>query len=67
MSDEKKITIEELEDLLEGGSQKTSFFSLSNLFATVVLYWHWFLLSLVAFIAGAWLYERHEQRKLAEK
>lgn len=61
MSDEKKITIEELEDLLEGGSQKTSFFSLSNLFATVVLYWHWFLLSLVAFIAGAWLYLRYTE------
>ena len=61
MSDEKKITIEELEDLLEGGSQKSSFFSLSNLFATVVLYWHWFLLSLVAFIAGAWLYLRYTE------
>ena len=61
MSDEKKITIEELEDLLEGGSQKSSFFSLSNLFATVVLYWHWFLLSLVVFIAGAWLYLRYTE------
>ena len=61
MSDEKKITIEELEDLLEGTSQKTSFFSLSNLFATVVLYWHWFLLSLVVFVAGAWLYLRYTE------
>ena len=61
MSDEKKISIEELEDLIEGGSRKSSFFSFANLFAVLVLNWHWFVLSLVAFVAGAWLYLRYTE------
>ena len=59
--DEKKITIEELEDLIEGSSRKSSFFSFANLFAVLVLNWHWFLLSLVAFVAGSWLYLRYTE------
>lgn len=61
MSDEKKISLEELEDLIEGSNQKSSFFSFANLFAMLVLNWHWFLLSLIAFIAGAWLYLRYTE------
>lgn len=59
--DEKRISLEELEDLIEGGEKKSSFFSLSNLFAMAVLNWHWFLLSLVAFVAAAWLYLRYAE------
>ena len=61
MSDEKKISLEELEDLLEGSEHKSSFFSFANLFAMLVLNWHWFLLSLITFIAGAWLYLRYTE------
>ena len=60
-SDEKKISIEELEDLIEGAGRKSSFFSFANLFAVLVLNWHWFVLSLVAFVAGAWLYLRYTE------
>ena len=60
-SDEKKISIEELEDLIEGSERKSSFFSFANLFAVLVLNWHWFVLSLVAFVAGAWLYLRYTE------
>lgn len=61
MIEEKKISLEELEDLLEGSNQKSSFFSFANLFAMLVLNWHWFLLSLIAFVAGAWLYLRYTE------
>ena len=50
MSEEKKISREELENLLEDvqeGPQKNSWFSLPNLFALLVLNWQWFLLSLI--------------------
>ena len=50
MSEEKKISLDELEDLLEDAqdSPKTnSWFSLPNLFALLVLNWQWFLLSLI--------------------
>ncbi len=59
--DEKKISIEELENLIEGSERKSSFFSFANLFAVLVLNWHWFLLSLIAFVAGAWLYLRYTE------
>lgn len=59
--DEKRISLEELEDLMEGTEKKSSFFSLSNLFAMVVLNWHWFLLSLLAFVTVAWLYLRYTE------
>ena len=61
MSDEKKISIEELEDLIEESEHKSSFFSFANLFAVLVLNWHWFLLSLVVFVAGAWLYMKYTE------
>ncbi len=61
MIEEKKISLEELEDLIEGSDQKSSFFSFANLFAMLVLNWHWFLLSLIAFIASAWLYLRYTE------
>lgn len=59
--EEKKISLEELEDLIEGRAHKSSFFSFANLFAVLVLNWHWFLLSLIAFVAGAWLYLRYTE------
>ena len=62
MSDEKKITIEDLEELLEedagGGRGRLNF---QNIFATLVLNWHWFLLSLIIFICGALIYLRYTE------
>ena len=63
MSDEKKISLGEIEDLLEEGQdgKSTSWFSLSNLFAVLVLNWQWFLLSLIIFVCGAFIYLRYAE------
>ena len=48
MSDEKKITLEELENLLEDESGSgNSGLNFQTIFAALVLNWQWFLLSLV--------------------
>ena len=49
MSDEKKITLEDLEDLLEedGGGTGRKRLNFQTIFAALVLNWHWFLLSLI--------------------
>ena len=63
MSDEKKITLEELEDLLEedaGGTGRSSL-NFQTIFAALVLNWHWFLLSLIIFISGALIYLRYAE------
>ena len=57
MSDEKKISPDELEGIEEQEGQ--SFFSLQNLFTMFVLNWQWFLLSLFIFVCGALLYLRY--------
>ena len=63
MSDEKKISLDELEDLLEGGQdgKSNSWFNLPNLFATLVLNWQWFVLSLIIFMCGAFIYLRYAE------
>ena len=58
MSDEKKISPDELEGLIEE-QEGQSVFSLQNLFTMFVLNWQWFLLSLFIFICGALLYLRY--------
>ena len=59
--EDKKISLVEFEDIIESAESKTSFFTFSNLFATVVLYWHWFVLSLMVFVAAAWFYLRYAE------
>lgn len=63
MSDEKKISLDELEDLLEESqdSKTNSWFSLPNLFAVLVLNWQWFLLSLIICVSGALIYLRYKE------
>ncbi len=58
-SDEKKITIDDLEELMEEEQESQSIFSFQNLFAMLVLNWQWFLLSLFIFGCGALLYLRY--------
>ena len=58
-SDEKKITLDDLEELMEDEKEGQSFFSFQNLFAMLVLNWQWFLLSLFIFACGALLYLRY--------
>ena len=62
MSEEKKISLEDLEELLEDAKDNTSkngWFSLPNLFALLVLNWQWFLLSLIIFLSASLLYLRY--------
>lgn len=59
MSDEKKISIEELEDFMVKDQEKSSFFSFSNLWTILVLNWQWFVLSLLICVLGGWLYLRY--------
>lgn len=59
MIDEKKISFEELEDILVKDKEKSSFFSFANLWTIIVLNWQWFLLSLLICILSGWLYLRY--------
>ena len=63
MSDEKKITLEDLEDLLDEESSGTGRRRLNfqTIFAALVLNWHWFLLSLIIFFCGALIYLRYAE------
>ena len=63
MSDEKKISLDELEELLEESQdgRKNSWFSFSNLFTVLVLNWQWFLLSLIIFVCAAFIYLRYAE------
>ena len=62
MSEEKKITLEELENLLQeedaGNGSRLNF---QTIFAALVLNWHWFLLSLIIFVCGALIYLRYAE------
>ncbi|MBR1548984.1 MAG: polysaccharide biosynthesis tyrosine autokinase [Prevotella sp.] len=62
MSEEKKITLDELEDLLEedGGNGRSSL-NFQTIFAALVLNWHWFLLSLIICVSGALIYLRYAE------
>ena len=62
MSDEKKITLEELENLLEDESGSgNSGLNFQTIFAALVLNWQWFLLSLVICVCGALIYLRYAE------
>ena len=63
MSDEKKISLDNLEHLLDdevggGGENSRMRLDFQTIFAAVVLNWHWFLLSLIIFVCGALIYLR---------
>ena len=62
MSEEKKFSLDEIEDLLQenadtGGSR----LNFQTIFAMLVLNWQWFLLSLIIFVAGAFIYLRYTE------
>ncbi len=63
MSEEKKITLDQIEDLLEeeSGAGSGSKLNFQTIFAALVLNWHWFLLSLIIFVCGALIYLRYSE------
>ena len=62
MSEEKKISLNELEDLLEeSDSTSRSRFNFATIFATLVLNWQYFLFSFIIMMCGALLYLRYTE------
>ena len=63
MSEEKKISLDELENLLEEKENDNSSFqfNFATIFTMLVLNWQWFLLSLIIFISGALIYLRYAE------
>jgi len=62
MSDEKKITLEEIENLLdEEQNGSNSGLNFQTIFAALVLNWQWFLLSLIIFVCGGLIYLRYSE------
>ena len=60
MSDEKKISLEELENLLEEGENGSgSRLNFATIYAMLVLNWQYFLFSLIILFCGALLYLRY--------
>ncbi len=60
MSEEKKITMEDLEGLLgEESENGRGGLNFQTIFAMLVLNWQWFLLSLIIFVCGAFIYLRY--------
>ena len=57
--DEKKITLDDLEDLLEESESPRSRLNFATIFTLLVLNWQYFLFSLIIFICGAFLYLRY--------
>ena len=62
MSEEKKISLTELEDLLdEDSGNDAGQLNFQTIFAMLVLNWQWFLLSLIIFVSGALIYLRYAE------
>ncbi len=59
MEEEKRISIEKLEDILVQDKERSSFFSFANLWAVLVLNWQWFILSMLICVLCGWLYLRY--------
>ena len=59
--EEKKISLDELEELIEESEGEKSSFNFQTIYAALVLNWQWFLLSLVIFICGALIYLRYAE------
>ena len=62
MSEEKKFSLDEIEELLQDNSDSGgSRLNFQTIFAMLVLNWHWFLLSLIIFACAAFIYLRYAE------
>lgn len=59
MSEEKKLSLAQIEDQFVGDVEEESWLNFQNIFTIFILNWKWFALSLVVFMAGAVLYLRY--------
>ena len=60
MNEEKKISLEELENLLDEDTGNSGL-NFQTIFATLVLNWQWFLLSLIICVCGALIWLRYAE------
>jgi len=62
MAEEKKFSLDEIEELLEENSDTGGFrLNFQTIFAMLVLNWQWFLLSLIICICAAFIYLRYTE------
>ena len=62
MSEEKKFSLEEIEGLMENNADEgRGGLNFQTIFAMLVLNWQWFLLSLIIFVCGAFIYLRYTE------
>ena len=62
MAEEKKFSLDEIEDMLQENSDNGgSRLNFQTIFAAVVLNWQWFLLSLIICICAAFIYLRYTE------
>ena len=61
MSEEKKITLDELENLLDENESPRSRINFSTIFTMLVLNWQYFLFSFIIFFCGSLLYLRYAE------
>ena len=61
MSEEKKISLDELENLIEESEGGKSSFNFQTIYAALVLNWQWFLLSLIICFCMALIYLRYAE------
>ena len=60
--EEKKISLDELEELIEETSEReTSRLNFQTIYAALVLHWQWFLLSLIICFCAALIYLRYAE------
>ena len=60
--EEKKISLDELEELIEESSEgEKSRLNFQTIYAALVLNWQWFLLSLIICVCGALIYLRYAE------
>ena len=57
--EEKKANLAENEELLNAENDAQSWFTFQNIYATLILNWQWFLLTIFIFLCGALLYLRY--------
>lgn len=61
MLDEKKISLDELEGILDDENGGGSSLNFQTIFAMLILNWQWFLLSLIISVSAALLYLRYAE------
>ncbi|MBR2097639.1 MAG: polysaccharide biosynthesis tyrosine autokinase [Prevotella sp.] len=61
MSEEKKISIDQLEELIEESEGEKSRLNFQTIYAALVLNWQWFLLSLIICFCVALIYLRYAE------